>query len=221
MDFTRQQDIMNPDRFVWPVHCIGMGGIGSAVALTMAKLGMRELHLWDNDIVEAHNIPNQLMYQPTDVGRLKVEASAETLRRFTGVVVHVHRERYLAETRLAGIVVSGVDSMQARQDIWKAVHDNVHVPLYFDGRLGGEICELHTVRPWMFQDVVSYKQFLFSDAEVAPLPCTARAIIHPALILAGLVAGQLTRFIRKEMYYRRIVFDPKTMTLLRQCETTR
>ncbi|MBI4262287.1 ThiF family adenylyltransferase [Candidatus Uhrbacteria bacterium] len=218
MNFSRQRDIMDPAEFVWPVHCVGVGGIGSANALVLAKLGVLELHLWDPDTVAEENIPNQLIYEPTDVGKHKVDAAAETLRRMTGVTVHVHPEFCTPTTRLEGVVVSGVHSMQARQDIWKAVKQNALVPLYLDGRLGGEICELHTVRPSNLDDGETYEKFLFPDAEAAALPCAARAIIHPPAILAGIVASQLIRWIRKERYYRRIVFDAKTMTLLTQFE---
>ena len=56
LDFSHQTDIFDPNEFGWPVHLIGAGGIGSALALPVMKIGVREIHLWDTDDVEPHNV---------------------------------------------------------------------------------------------------------------------------------------------------------------------
>lgn len=72
--YSDQTDIFDPAKFGWPVHLIGVGGIGSAVVFPLLKLGIHELHVWDSDKVEPRNIPAQLVYRLSDVGTSKVEA---------------------------------------------------------------------------------------------------------------------------------------------------
>ena len=200
-NYSHQTDIFDPTAFTWPVHLIGLGGIGSAVALPLVKLGLRsELHLWDNDAVESHNIPAQVIYSVADVGKAKVEAAAEFLDRFRepDCTIIAHRDVVTAQTPLAGVVISGVDSMASRLAIWEGLEFNPEVPLYMDGRIGGEQLQLFTLNPCDPEGVDFYKKWLFfTDDEAAPLPCAARTVIHPPILLAGFVIAQLTRFARE------------------------
>ena len=81
VSYADQKQIFDPDQFTWPVHVIGLGGIGSALVLPLVKLGLRsELHLWDDDAtVEPHNIPAQLLYRRSDVGKPKAATTVEIL----------------------------------------------------------------------------------------------------------------------------------------------
>lgn len=81
IDYSGQLGIFNPSNFGWPVHVIGCGGIGAALIHELTKLGIPELHIWDDDEVEEHNIPAQTIYRPSDVGKLKVVAAYEFLER--------------------------------------------------------------------------------------------------------------------------------------------
>ena len=58
----------------------GVGGIGSNVALCLVRSGIDHLTLVDFDRVEPSNL-NRQFYLADQVGRLKVEALAENLRR--------------------------------------------------------------------------------------------------------------------------------------------
>lgn len=227
MDYKNQLDILNPRDIVWPCHIIGLGGIGSAVAPVLAKLGMPELHLWDNDILEESNIPGQLLYREKDVGKLKVQAAKEILSDCGCRDIITHEKPFIPhEDVIEGIIISGVHSMEkdeqgrpGRLDIWESIKYNVDVSLYLDGRLGGEILELYTVRPSLADDIEVYEKSLFPNSETAPLPCAARAVIYPAVILAGLIPANITRWMRGERYFRKIMFDSKTTTFLAYHQT--
>ncbi|MFA5103544.1 MAG: ThiF family adenylyltransferase, partial [Candidatus Thermoplasmatota archaeon] len=61
MDFWRQMDIVTPTDFEkFHVTIIGAGGIGSPTALAISKMGVEKITIFDNDIVEKHNLPNQM-----------------------------------------------------------------------------------------------------------------------------------------------------------------
>jgi len=80
----RQRDIIPPQRLE-DCHAtiIGVGAIGRQVALQLAAMGAPHLQLIDPDVVEAVNLAPQGYFE-TDVGRTKVEATAEQCRRLNG-----------------------------------------------------------------------------------------------------------------------------------------
>lgn len=212
IDYSDQTGIFDPAQFTWPVHIIGLGGIGSAVLFPLMKLGVNHLEIWDDDAVEPHNIPAQLIYRPSDVGVSKAKAAAAFVeRQEAACTVITHEEHVTAETALEGVVISGVDSMASRSAIWDAVKFNPMVPLYMDGRIGGEQLQLLSLNPSDFDSVESYEKWLFSDEEGAQLPCAERTVIHPPTVLAGLMVANLTLFIRELQYPANIMANLKDM----------
>lgn len=61
---------------------IGTGGLGWDMATLLWTHGIGDLTLIDPDMVEDHNLPRLRGATPADVGRPKVEALADVLRRF-------------------------------------------------------------------------------------------------------------------------------------------
>ncbi len=212
VDFLRQIDLVRPEALEVPVHLVGCGGIGSFAALALGKLGCPRLHLYDDDRVEEHNMPNQL-FRVADIGRPKVEALAEILETFTGTRPQAHQRRIEGE-RLQGIVVSGVDSMFARKTLWqKTVRHRAGIPLYLDGRIGAEVCRLYSIRPADPDDVRFYERSLYDDSQAEPVSCTAGTIIYTGFAVASLVADQVKKFATGEAIAREILCDLKTLTL--------
>ncbi len=67
---------------------IGMGGLGVPAACALARGGAARLGLVDFDSVALSNLPRQVIYGISSLGRLKVEAAAERLRKdYPGVAV--------------------------------------------------------------------------------------------------------------------------------------
>ncbi len=196
-DYSNQTDIFDPKSWIYPVHVIGAGGIGSAVLFPLMKLGVHEIHVWDRDDVEPHNIPAQLLYRTSDIGMSKVDAvRAFAERQEVQCRVVPHNEFVSEGTALDGVVISGVDSMKSRHAIWDAVRFNVDVPLYMDGRIGGEAFGLYALNPSDVDEIDAYEATLFPDEDAAPLPCAARTVIHPPTVLAGHIVANLTHFAR-------------------------
>ena len=54
------------------VLILGVGGLGSAVAVNLLRLGIGKLFLVDYDVVDVHNLNRQLLYSHADVGKPKV-----------------------------------------------------------------------------------------------------------------------------------------------------
>lgn len=63
--------------------CIcGLGGLGSAIAISLARMGVGHLHLVDFDCVDLCNI-NRQHYSLDEIGMEKTQAIAREIRRFS------------------------------------------------------------------------------------------------------------------------------------------
>ncbi len=70
------------------VLVLGVGGLGSWAAISLACCGVGELTLVDGDSVELSNLNRQLLYTEDDVGRPKANAAAAAIARFNpGIAV--------------------------------------------------------------------------------------------------------------------------------------
>ncbi len=64
------------------VAVCGLGGLGSAIAIALARCGVGHLHLIDFDCVDLSNV-NRQQYALSQIGMPKPEAMAEEIRRFS------------------------------------------------------------------------------------------------------------------------------------------
>ena len=214
--YWRQLTILPPKKTSQtPITLVGAGGIGSPTALALAKMGITDLTVFDFDSVELHNLPNQF-FRREDIGQSKVQALSDIIKSYTNVQINSIPQA-LEKQKLSGLVISGVDTMKSRAEIWKQVKMNLDVPLYIDGRMGGELIHIYTVRPC--SDSAWYEKTLRSDEEVPDLACTAQAIIYNSLGCADLICSQVKKYITGEPLKREIVFDHETMTLVTMCDT--
>ncbi len=203
-DWLRQSDIISPKDLPWTVNVIGLGGIGGIAMEALWALGFRSFVLWDDDVVASHNLPNQLPYLPSDIGRYKVDVAKERLvARGVDPDQITVRGRFTESSTLDGIAVSGVDSMASRQTIWNvvsALRPRTTVPLYLDGRLGGEKYQLFVVRLTRPSDLQHYEGWLFPSSKASRLPCTAQSIANTTLALAAEINNVITRWVRHEPF---------------------
>jgi len=215
MDFWRQNGVITQEQLnSYPFTLIGAGGIGSVVGLVLAKMGVQDLTVYDPDIIEAHNLPNQ-MYRISDVGKPKVEALADICRDFAGIQIDAHVEEFPADAKSEGILVSGVDSMAVRQHIWQHnVRLNPQVSVYIEARMGAQEGRIYTVTPYDPDDIQLYEASLYSDEEASELPCTARATSYNAFYLAGILASQVQKFVTGHEVRPEIIFDLVSNTVL-------
>ena len=73
MDLTKSIEYFNPVDVRGKCHIIGCGSVGSTVAEMLARLGVTNFVLYDFDLVEPHNLANQ-MFVHSDIKHPKVEA---------------------------------------------------------------------------------------------------------------------------------------------------
>jgi len=98
------------------VLVLGVGGLGSWAAISLACCGVGELTLVDGDTVELSNLNRQILFSEDDLGHPKAELAAAAIRRFNpGVrVVPVVRTletpaQVAAAVRGSSLVVDAAD----------------------------------------------------------------------------------------------------------------
>lgn len=102
------------------VLIVGLGGLGSPVALYLAAAGVGTIGLVDGDVVDLSNLQRQVIHSTPDVGRLKVESAREKLLRLNpGVQVQVHADFLSAENvmeliRPYDFIVDGTDNFPVK-----------------------------------------------------------------------------------------------------------
>jgi bacteriocin biosynthesis cyclodehydratase domain-containing protein len=89
------------------VLVLGLGGLGSWTALSLACCGVGELTLVDGDAVELSNLNRQILYGEDDLGRPKAPVAAAALQRFNSSIRIVPVERSLETSAEIGAAVRG------------------------------------------------------------------------------------------------------------------
>ncbi len=102
------------------VLVVGVGGLGSPIALYLAAAGVGRIGLIDGDVVSESNLQRQVLYSESEVGLPKVECARRRLEGLnSGVEVEIYNER-LGEENGADIisrydiVVDGCDNIATR-----------------------------------------------------------------------------------------------------------
>ena len=104
------------------VLLFGVGGVGAAAAEALARGGVGEMDLVDNDTVSVTNINRQLCALDSTVGRLKVDVVAERLRDINpDIRVNVHPIFFLPDTELDfstyDHIIDAIDTVSAKIEI--------------------------------------------------------------------------------------------------------
>jgi len=74
---------------------IGLGGLGSPIALYLAAAGVGELGLMDDDVVEISNLQRQIIYSNNDLGKSKVEITAQQLQQKASYIkTNCYKQRF-------------------------------------------------------------------------------------------------------------------------------
>ena len=191
--FSRQEELVPNDRLrQFKATVVGVGAIGRQVALQLAAVGARRLQLVDFDTVEPTNVTTQ-GYPAADVGRPKVEATAEAVRRIDAAVdVELVQDCYRPTIEVGEVIFCCVDAISARRAIWRSAGSRCR--FWADGRMLGEVIRVLAVADEHGRD--HYPTTLFPQSEAQPGRCTARSTIYTANIAAGLMLHQLARWLR-------------------------
>jgi molybdopterin/thiamine biosynthesis adenylyltransferase len=110
------------------IAVIGLGGLGSPVALALARSGVARLGLFDGDEVEVHNLPRQTLFAEGDLGRPKAVVAAERIAELAPGLAIVARAGRVGPQRPD--LLSLLDTFP----IWVDATDSLESKLWFNDR---------------------------------------------------------------------------------------
>jgi molybdopterin-synthase adenylyltransferase len=169
------------------VCVVGAGGIGNPVITQLTAMGIGKLRIVDRDVVEVTNLHRQHLYTDNDIGRVKVEAAAERLRKLNPTVeiepVPTSVTKYTAESIIKGfdVVIDALDSVDARYALNDACIKH-NIPLIYAGAIGvtGSVCTILPNRS-------ACLRCMFPELNEEEMPACSTEGVHPSILY--LVSG--------------------------------
>lgn len=231
IDFMRQESILNPldfNKMNKRIDVIGAGATGSYVVLQLAKLGLLNIHVWDADVVEAHNLPNQL-YGIEDIGKPKVNALKDIILRLTGIEITTHQDFVTKDTQdLGQIVFMLTDTMSSRKEIYdNCLKFNPNAELCVETRLAATAGRVYTFNPTDISEQFMYEKTLYSDVEAERSECGTTIVMGASSSLVASVAvwqmikwfGFSTGKLEKPVEFELLLFTSPNMKIINPNQT--
>ena len=214
MNLNKHLEFFDPDKIKankLNINIIGVGAVGSYIALQLAKLGVSEIAVWDFDTVDDHNIANQV-YTLNDLNKAKVDAIEEHLKESNPDIIVHKKGRWNPGDIVSGIVFLEVDSMAVRQAFCEDNEYNNGLKLVIDARIGLESGEIHCCNWTDYDQVQNYinkvNSFDDSEASVTVSACGTTLSVSPSVYLAAAMAVScLINYINNKELKTYIAYD--------------
>lgn len=219
MNLNKSQEYFDPEALgTTKCHIIGCGAIGSTVTELLARLGVSNIVLWDDDIVEPHNLTNQLFFD-FQKGRHKVSAVSEiALMINPEIETTTKMEKYIAQN-LSGYVFLCVDDIETRKAIAETNKNNPNIKAMFDFRMR-LVDAQHYATPWddqkergIFLDSMDFSH----DEAVSETPLSACGIalsVAPTVrTICSAGVANFMNFVRTGKLQRLILIDAFDFTV--------
>jgi hypothetical protein len=208
VDHSRHTGIYNVPTY-FQVGLVGAGGIGAMTALVLSKMGVVQLTVWDADTVSEANIATQ-WHRVSDIGKEKVFSLARSLEEFSDELLFEPMAEWVTEQTTFprfDLLISAVDSVTARQAIWKAVTNAYNIDWYLDQRMGAEIYQHFLVDMSDPTGVRKYAEALMNlhEDDVVEAPCTAKSTFYTASFGGGHAGKELRKILRNIAQPHRLV----------------
>ena len=214
MDLAKSYEFFNPDKNKDRIHIIGCGSVGSTVAELLARFGITRFTLYDFDIVEPHNLANQ-MFCKKHIGKLKTEALKEIICEINPEAekdIKLQSKGWNGQA-LGGIVVLAVDNIELRKQICEANKGNIMVKGMFDFRTR-LVDAQHYAANWSnkqhVDDLINSMNFTHEEAmEDTPLSACGVALgVAPTVrLICTLGVSNIINFMRELPMRKMILAD--------------
>lgn len=168
------------------VLIIGMGGLGSPVAMYLATAGVGHLVLVDDDKVELSNLQRQIAHGTSDIDLAKVVSAKQTLLNLNpdiNVTTYAERlsdEKLANEIQLADVVIDGTDNFSTRFSINNSCVEN-KTPLVSGAaiRMEGQVSVFNKT-----PDSPCYN-CLYKDEGELDTSCSSNGVLSPVVGIIG------------------------------------
>jgi len=169
------------------VLIIGMGGLGSPVALYLAATGVGHLVLADFDRVDESNLQRQIIHSHADIGNLKADSATNTLRalnpdiRVTTLDYSLDYDDFLEQAASVDLMVDCTDNFPTRFEM-NQVSLDTRTPLVSAAaiRWEGQV----TAFDPRATDSPCY-QCMYPDRNIESATCAMEGVISPLVGVIG------------------------------------
>lgn len=205
--FRNQARLLDPDKIAGAkIVVIGAGAIGSFVAMTLSKMGAKNIIVYDDDKIEDHNFANQL-YPVEHLGRKKVDALLSVCQDYGDALIETKDFRWHPDNAVDGdIIIIAVDNMDARKAMWD-YYKTREIKFFLEGRMSAQVWRVYGIDPKNDKDVALYEKNLYPQAEAAEERCGEKSIIYTVLSVASEMASQVKSFIQGEYRPSEVICD--------------
>ncbi len=172
------------------VLIVGLGGLGSPIALYLAAAGVGHFVLADHDAVDVSNLQRQIAHHTASVGKPKVESAAESIRALNpDTQITLLKERLAGDALMRAVehvdlVLDGTDNFAARYAINDACF-GAGKPLVSGAaiRMEGQVAVFDP----RVGDSPCYRCLYPQADDAAPLNCSENGVAAPLVGIIGTV----------------------------------
>lgn len=208
IDVVGQQKLLDST-----VMIVGMGGLGSPVAMYLASMGIGHLILVDPDVVDVSNLQRQIVYNADCVGQPKVVAAQKKLHALNP---EVHISTF--QTKFEDLTTESIESVDlvidcsdnfATRFAINAACVKTSTPLVSGAaiRLSGQVA--------VFTGNSPCYRCLYPDSEQETETCTENGVLAPLVGVIGSVqaieAVKVLLSIGEPLYGKLLLFEAQNM----------
>ena len=196
MNLTKSSEFFDPSSCTDRIHIIGCGSVGSTVAELLARFGLTNVCLYDFDVVEEHNLANQ-MFTTKNLYKPKLEGVYDRwvdINPEAAKTIKLYGDGWDGH-KLSGYVFLCVDNIELRKRIVEENKYNLNVKAMFDFRTA-LVSAQHYAADWSNQKDISAlldtMDFTHAEAEknVPVSACKVSLCVMPtvwSVAMAGVV----------------------------------
>ena len=199
-------------------HIIGCGSVGGNIAVDLVRLGVTKLTLYDFDVVESHNLANQI-YRQKDVGDSKVEALLSILTEINPELdCRIESEGWIGQ-QLSGWVFLAPDSIDVRRQIVQDNQYNTYIKAMFDFRTtleGAQAFAADWGDPESIENFLNSMDFTHEEAtEATPVSAcgTTLGVGSVPRMIADIGVNNFLNFVRKGELKKLILLNAFNFTI--------
>ncbi len=169
------------------IFIVGMGGLGSPVALYLAAAGVGRMRIADFDQVDESNLQRQIIHSHNDIGELKAESAAKSLKAINPELKietldhSLDYDDFIEYSQGIDLIIDCTDNFPTRFEL-NDVSLATQIPLVSGAaiRWEGQVTSFDPRRA----DSPCY-QCLYSDKNIESATCEMEGVVSPLVGVIG------------------------------------